>query len=166
MLTREDRNAIDGLFERLAEAERSAEPRDAEAEALIRQKIAQQPNSPYYLAQTVVVQQEALNEAERRIEALEEQLNGGDRRVSRQRGPWDNAQPGYGGGGFLAGAAILLQLVGEALAFVEAVQLGPLNRGDVDEHVLAAIFRLDETIALGGVEPFNSTDGHLSLRSN
>ena len=107
MLTREDRNAIDGLFERLAEAERTSAPRDAEAEALIRQKITRQPKAPYYLAQTVVVQQEALNEAERRIEKLEGQLNGGDRRLSRRGGPWDAPQPGYGygGGGFLAGAA-------------------------------------------------------------
>ncbi|MEO6394662.1 MAG: DUF2076 family protein [Devosia sp.] len=105
MLTREDRNAIDGLFERLAEAERTSEPRDPEAEALIRDKIARQPSSPYYLAQTVVVQQEALKEAERRIEALEGQSGRGNRSVA-QRGPWDQ-QPayGYGGGGFLAGAA-------------------------------------------------------------
>ena len=36
MLTREDRNAIDGLFERLREAEQRGGPRDAEAEAYIR----------------------------------------------------------------------------------------------------------------------------------
>jgi hypothetical protein len=109
MLTREDRNAIDGLFQRLAEAETRGGPRDAEAEALIRQKIAEQPAAPYYLAQTVVVQQEALKEAERRIEDLESQ----GRRVEQRRGPWDGpAQDdrrqqgyGYGSGGFLAGAA-------------------------------------------------------------
>ncbi len=71
MLTRQDRKAIDGLFERLEEAERRGGPRDAEAEALIREKMARQPSSAYYLAQTVVVQQEALKEAERRIQELE-----------------------------------------------------------------------------------------------
>ena len=110
MLTREDRNAIDGLFDRLTEAERRGGPRDAEAEAYIRSKIAAHPAAPYYLAQTVVVQQEALKEAERRIEALER--NG--RQIEQRRGPWDRDPAhddrrqnggGFGGGGFLAGAA-------------------------------------------------------------
>jgi hypothetical protein len=105
MLTRNDREAIDGLFDRLADAERKGGPRDAEAEALLRDKIARQPAAPYYLAQTVVVQQEALNEAERRIEELEAEL--GQRRQPARRGPWDGPQQnyGYGSGGFLAGAA-------------------------------------------------------------
>jgi hypothetical protein len=111
MLTRNDRDAIDGLFERLADAERKGGPRDAEAEALIRDKIARQPAAPYYLAQTVVVQQDALNQAEQRIEELEAEL--GQRRQAAGRGPWDGPQQGYGSGygayggsgGFLAGAA-------------------------------------------------------------
>jgi hypothetical protein len=112
MLTRNDRDAIDGLFERLADAEARGEPRDRDAEALIAQKIARQPAAPYYLAQTVVVQKDALEQAERRIEELEAQLGRGQRQIGRQRGPWDGQQPagygggwGYGGGGFLAGAA-------------------------------------------------------------
>ena len=106
MLTHEDRQAIDGLFDRLREAERRGGPRDAEAEAYIRRKMAEQAGAAYYLAQTVVVQQEALREAERRIEALERE----GRQIERGRGPWDRA-PSYedrhqhGGGGFLAGAA-------------------------------------------------------------
>ena len=64
MLTPQDRYAIDGLFERLAEVERTAPPRDDEAERLIDQKIGRQPSAPYYLAQTVFVQQQALEMAE------------------------------------------------------------------------------------------------------
>lgn len=110
MLTHQDRTAIEGLFRRLEDAERRGGPRDAEAEALICEKIALQPAAPYYLAQTVVVQQEALNEAERRIEELERS----SRQVEHRRGPWDNSPAyddrrqqgsGYSGGGFLAGAA-------------------------------------------------------------
>jgi hypothetical protein len=110
MLTREDRNAIDGLFERLRQAEQRGGPRDAEAEAYIRQKIAAHPSAPYYLAQTVVVQQEALKEAERRMEQLERD----GRQIEQRRGPWDREPAyedrrqyggGFGGGGFLAGAA-------------------------------------------------------------
>jgi len=124
MLTREDRNAIDGLFERLREAEQRGGPRDAEAEAYIRQKIAAHPAAPYYLAQTVVVQQEALKEAERRMEQLER--NG--RQVEQRRGPWDREPAyddrrqagGWGGGGFLAGAAQT------ALGVAGGVMLGSL----------------------------------------
>jgi hypothetical protein len=132
MLTPEDRNAIEGLFSRLAEAERRAPQRDAEAETLINRELVRQPAAPYYLAQTVVVQQQALEQAEQRIADLERQLaereRGGmfgglfddgrgrqnrtdDRQVQantqRNRGPWDRDESnGRGqGGGFLAGAA-------------------------------------------------------------
>jgi hypothetical protein len=112
MLTSDDRNAIEGLFRRLEEAERRGGPRDHEAEDLIARLIAHQPAAPYYLAQTVVVQQQALNEAERRIGELER----GGRSIEQRRGPWDHTpqyqsddrapfRAGYGGGGFLAGAA-------------------------------------------------------------
>ena len=45
MLTRQDRDAIDGLFERLEDAERRGGPRDADAEALIREKIAKKESA-------------------------------------------------------------------------------------------------------------------------
>ena len=48
-------------------------PRDAEAERLIDSKIGRQPGAPYYLAQTVIVQQQALEMAEQRIAELERQ---------------------------------------------------------------------------------------------
>lgn len=109
MLTQQDRNAIEGLFERLATAEETGGPRDDEAEALIRQRIARQPAAPYYLAQTVVVQQQALKEAERKIADLEARIGESESSPSRRRGPWDRPEPayssGYGNGGFLAGAA-------------------------------------------------------------
>lgn len=132
MLNDDDRRAIQGLFDRLAEAERRSPQRDAEAEALIRSEIDRQPAAPYYLAQTVIVQQQALEEAERRIAELEERARsaprsggllgglfdgGRDRGDSyardRRASPWDRApqQQDYQqgmqrrGGGFLEGAA-------------------------------------------------------------
>lgn len=122
MMNRDDRNAIEGLFDRLAEAARQSPHRDPDAEALIRAEMSRQPAAVYYMAQTIVVQQQALEAAERRIQELEAEterrgrggLFGGmfddghgrqnreeDRPVARQRGPWDRAA----GGGFLAGAA-------------------------------------------------------------
>lgn len=115
MLNPEDRNAIDTLFARLEDVEKRSGPRDADAEDLIRRRMAEQPGSAYYLAQTVVVQERALEEAQHRIEALEAQV---ERGTQARRGPWggDNRQVqaderydrrggNFGGGGFLAGAA-------------------------------------------------------------
>jgi hypothetical protein len=103
MLSPEDRQAIEGLFERLAEVERRSGPRDAEAEALIRELMTRQPGAAYYLAQTVLVQETALADARERIADLERAAD-----VTRDRpGPWDRdaAPPARQGGGFLAGAA-------------------------------------------------------------
>lgn len=121
-MDRNDQQAIGQLFEKLASAERQAPPRDAEAERFIQDQITQQPGAPYYMAQTIVVQEQA------RIEELEEQArqpagggplsgffgrSGGRRsgsvpRVGRTasvatEGPQDTPQ--RAGGGFLAGAA-------------------------------------------------------------
>jgi hypothetical protein len=107
-MDRNDQDAIASLFERLAEVERRTPRRDPQAEAFIRQQIAAQPAAPYYLAQTVIVQQQALEAAQERIAELEARVSGG--RANR-RG-WAAPQPAYdnrpqpwGGGGFLAGAA-------------------------------------------------------------
>jgi hypothetical protein len=102
-MDRQDRDAIEGLFERIARVAQRSGPRDRGAEALINAKMWQQPAAPYYMAQTILMQEKALNEAQARIEELE---NGGHRagRNGRYAGPWDNAAA-FGGGGFLAGAA-------------------------------------------------------------
>jgi uncharacterized protein len=83
----QDRQAIEGLFGKLGEVERQSGARDAEAEAFIRSRIAAQPAAPYFMAQTIVVQEQALNAAQVRIAELERQL----------------ASRPAGGGGFLAG---------------------------------------------------------------
>jgi hypothetical protein len=82
-----DRQAIEGLFQRLGQVESQSPPRDGEAEAFIREEIARQPGAPYYMAQTIVMQDYALQQAEARIEELEQELS---------------ARPA-GGGGLLGG---------------------------------------------------------------
>ncbi|HSA82715.1 MAG TPA: DUF2076 domain-containing protein [Geminicoccaceae bacterium] len=136
-----ERRIIDDLFARLGEAERRAGPRDAEAEGLIGCHLRDQPAAPYYMAQAIVVQQEALANAQARIEQLERELTErpagggflgglfGTERESAQahqrpagpgQGPW--SQPHGRGGGFLAGAAQTAMgvaggvLIGNALA--------------------------------------------------
>jgi uncharacterized protein len=130
MLNPEDRDAIEGLFERIGNVERAGGPRDVEAETLIREKLRMAPAAPYYMAQTILVQEHALRLAEQRIAELEGEaerrpagggfLGGlfGDNEPVRSRqpvrsggrGPWDRQDDrddriGRGGGGFLAGAA-------------------------------------------------------------
>ena len=72
-MDRNDRQAIEDLFDKLSTVERRSPPRDAESEAFIRDKIARQPGAPYYMAQTIVVQEQALAAAEARLAELEAQ---------------------------------------------------------------------------------------------
>ena len=93
-----DHIAIAALFERLARVEGSGPPRDPEAQAMIDAAMLRQPGAAYYLAQTVLAQEQALKAAEARIAALEERANSG----------WPlDPQPKLqqGAPGFLAGAA-------------------------------------------------------------
>src|SRR5690606_17742273 len=60
----------------------------------------------------------------------------------------------------LAGAAVRLELVGDLLAFIQTAQAGALHGADVDENVLAAVIRLNETITLLLVEPLHGAGAH------
>lgn len=71
MLNPADRNAIEGLFDRLADVASRSGPRDIEAEALIRERLQETPVAPYFMAQTILVQEHAMRMAERRIAELE-----------------------------------------------------------------------------------------------
>jgi uncharacterized protein len=122
----QDRQIIQSLFTRLSEVEKQAPPRDADAEALIKERVGQQPAAPYLMAQTIVVQEYALERAQQRIETLERQaqerasggglfgsLFGGGQSASRAQpatpisGPAGAVLSGQQnrGGGFMAGAA-------------------------------------------------------------
>ncbi|UHD47385.1 DUF2076 domain-containing protein [Aureimonas altamirensis] len=80
----EEKRLIEGLFTRLGTVEREAAPRDGEAEAFIQKRLSDQPAAPYYMAQTIIVQEQALEAAQERIRQLE-------------------SQPQQGGGGLLGG---------------------------------------------------------------
>ncbi len=114
-----DRQAIEELFAKLEDVERHVGPRDADAEALIHEKVERQSGAPYYMAQTIIAQEHALIAAQRRIEELEGQgtqpggflgaIFGGGQQAPRQSyrtvPNHEQARIGQGGGGFLAGAA-------------------------------------------------------------
>lgn len=105
-----DRQAIAGLFDKLSQVERQTPARDTEAERFISDAIARQPGAPYYMAQTVVVQEHALNAAADRIEQLEAEL------ADARRAPQ--------GGGFLSGL-----FGGGAAARRPAPQARPMPQG-------------------------------------
>ena len=65
----QERDLITSLFGRLQPFE--SQPRDGEAEALIKDLAARQPAAPYLLVQTVLVQEQALKAAQQRIAELE-----------------------------------------------------------------------------------------------
>jgi uncharacterized protein len=68
-MTPQERELVTALFDRLAALEQN--PRDPEAERLIAQGVARAPHAIYPLAQTVLLQDEALKRANARIEELE-----------------------------------------------------------------------------------------------
>src|ERR1700736_2457490 len=65
----EERQLLTGLFDRIRGA--ATTPRDQEAEALIQDATKAQPYAPYFLAQTVLVQDQALRAANDRLQELE-----------------------------------------------------------------------------------------------
>ncbi|HEX9559590.1 MAG TPA: DUF2076 domain-containing protein, partial [Reyranella sp.] len=91
----QERELIAGLFGRLQPFE--SQPRDPEADSLIRDYITRQPAAPYLLVQTVLVQEQALKAAQQRIAELEANAGGapassGFLGSAPRLGPW-GAQP-------------------------------------------------------------------------
>lgn len=70
----EEQRLIDGLFSRLKEAESHSASRDASAEERIAGHIKEQPFAPYYMAQTILIQEAAIKQLNDRIQALESQV--------------------------------------------------------------------------------------------
>lgn len=77
----EERDLILDLFERIRAT--PSRDNDPEAERLIRDAVARDPNSPYVLVQTVLVQEEALRRADERIRQLEASNTGSAGREPR-----------------------------------------------------------------------------------
>jgi hypothetical protein len=95
-MQQQERDLIADLFGRLQQYEN--QPRDPEAERLIASYVARQPASPYLLAQTAIVQEEALKQARARIAELESragsQASGQGSflgNAPRPAGPWGSA---------------------------------------------------------------------------
>ena len=68
----QEKELLTTLLDRLKNAPR--QDKDPEADALIRQAMTAQPDLPYYLTQTVLIQDLSLHQAQQRIADLEKQL--------------------------------------------------------------------------------------------
>jgi hypothetical protein len=75
-MTPQEKDLIDALLGRLQQQASQGGPKDPEAAALIARGMAAQPDAPYLLMQTVLIQDMALAEAHSRMKALEDQLAG------------------------------------------------------------------------------------------
>jgi len=62
-----------------------------------------------------------------------------------------------------AAARIAYDLERNLLTFLEAAKARAFNRRNVNENVLRPVIRLDETVTLGAVEPFDCASGHVDL---
>lgn len=69
-----ERQVIDELFGKVKQAEGGSGPRDAQAEARIREHLAAQPAAPYYMAQAIIIQEQALKASQARVEELASEL--------------------------------------------------------------------------------------------
>jgi hypothetical protein len=98
-MTPQERKLVEDLFERLATLERN--PREADAEEAIRAGLRRAPNATYALVQTVLLQDEALRQANERIAELE---SAGPQQGESSGGFLDSMRDAVFGGGNTRGS--------------------------------------------------------------
>lgn len=81
----DERTLIQGLFDRLQQVE--TQPRDPEAERMIQDTLRSQPGAPYYMAQAIIVQEQALQAAQTQIQELERKVTELESGGARQAPP-------------------------------------------------------------------------------
>lgn len=64
---------IDDLFAKLKQAEQQNGQRDSDAQSLIDKHLVAQPSAPYYMAQTMIIQQATIKQLQSQLEALKAQ---------------------------------------------------------------------------------------------
>jgi hypothetical protein len=92
----EEQNLIDGLFARLKQAETDSAPRDAQAFERIRAHVAAQPAVPYYMAQSILVQEAAIQRLDEQNKKLAADLS--QAQAQLQQAQAQASQPQQSGG--------------------------------------------------------------------
>ncbi|NNA58740.1 MULTISPECIES: DUF2076 domain-containing protein [Pseudomonas] len=97
----EEQTLIDGLFSRLQQAETEAAPRDAQAEARIKEHLTRQPAAGYFMTQAILVQEAAIKSLDEQNKQLTQQVQ--QLQAELQAAKAQTAAPAAsGGGGFLS----------------------------------------------------------------
>ncbi|MFC6337843.1 DUF2076 family protein [Pseudomonas sp. CCM 7891] len=97
----EEQTLIDGLFSRLQQAETDSGPRDAQAQARIKEHIIRQPDAGYFMTQAILVQEAAIKslDAQNRQQAQQLQQLQDELLLAKAQ----VVQPAPSSGGFLSG---------------------------------------------------------------
>ncbi len=95
-MTPDERQLIADLFQRMRDY--GTPEKDREAEALISQSVRANPDAPYMLVQSVLVQEQALQQAGQRIEELEARLREAEDGGGRSRSAGSFLGSVWGGG--------------------------------------------------------------------
>ena len=101
----EEQTLIDGLFSKLRQAEVNSAPRDGQAEARIKEHLTQQPSVPYYMTQTILVQEAAIKQLDAQGKQLAEQVAQLQAQLQQTQAQLQQAQaaaPAPSSGGFLS----------------------------------------------------------------
>lgn len=97
----EEQTLIDGLFSRLQQAETEAAPRDAQAEARIKEHLTRQPAAGYFMTQAILVQEAALKSLDEQNKQLTQQVQRLQAELQSAKAQ-GGAPASSGGGGFLS----------------------------------------------------------------
>ena len=82
-MNEQEREVIADIFRRLEQV--ANEPRDAEAERFIAEKLRQQPYASYAMAQTIFIQERALTNLQAEVESLGAEVEEARRRAAGER---------------------------------------------------------------------------------
>jgi hypothetical protein len=96
----EEQTLIDGLFSRLQQAEQDSAPRDALAEARIKEHLTRQPAAGYFMTQAILVQEAAIKSLDEQNKQLAQQNQ--QLQAELQQAKAQAPAPSSGGGGFLS----------------------------------------------------------------
>jgi hypothetical protein len=96
----EEQTLIDGLFSRLQQAETDSAPRDAQAEARIKEHLTRQPAAGYFMTQAILVQEAAIKSLDEQNKQLAQQVQ--QLQAELQSAKAQAPAPGPASGGFLS----------------------------------------------------------------
>jgi hypothetical protein len=96
----EEQTLIDGLFSRLQQAETDSAPRDAQAEARIKEHLTRQPAAGYFMTQAILVQEAAIKSLDGQNKQLTAQIQ--QLQAELQQAKAQTSAPAASSGGFLS----------------------------------------------------------------